>query len=267
MNTSMSIDERNHEEIRAWLQRALRGQEPLPLLTRDEFPHLGILRLEKTLKPATRDSLRDGALQLVRQFCADGRGEIAYLEELLALTSAFRNPEAVQMLARLAEKFPHLSHVTVEIRLAVLAMLVDTPPPQSVEFWDGILKQDPEKYAGLVLSGVLAVNPARAIELLPAMPDTERAGQAAALKLDLAWDDLQPNQRSRFVWDIQSVLAQCGSRFAGPVRAWVNSKEEPRATTANPSLSVALYIRDVQLYLVKRPASRPSREARDLDGG
>jgi len=113
MNAPMSIDDLNHDEIRAWLERALRGQEPLPRLTPDEFPHLGILRLEKTLKPATRDSLRDGALQLVRQepqiinwlivplisfeksasvnkqtasysvtlpqFCADGQGEIAYL--------------------------------------------------------------------------------------------------------------------------------------------------------------------------------------------
>lgn len=145
------------------------------------------------------------------------------------------------MLARLAEKFPHLSHVTIEIRLAVLATLVDTPPPQSVEFWDGILKQGPEKYAGLALSGVLAINPERAIELLPAMPDTNRAGQAAALKLDLTWDDLPPEQRYRFIRDIRDILAQCGSRFAGPVRAWVDSKEEPRPATANPSLFAALF--------------------------
>ncbi|MCB1793528.1 MAG: hypothetical protein KDJ70_03690, partial [Candidatus Competibacteraceae bacterium] len=108
----MSVDDLRHEEIRRWLERALRGQEPLPLLTRDEFPHLGILRLEKTLKPATRDSLRVGALQLVRRFCADGQGETAYLEELLALVSAFRDPEAVQMLARLAEYFPDVSQIS-----------------------------------------------------------------------------------------------------------------------------------------------------------
>lgn len=241
MNALMSIDDLNHEEIRAWLERALRGQEPLPQITRDEFPHVGILRLEKTLKPATRDSLRDGALQLVRQFCVDGQGESAYLVELLALTSAFRNPQAVHILAQLARRFYELPQISSEVRLAILATLVDTPPPQSVEFWDGILRQDPEKYAGLALSGVLAINPERAIELLPAMPDTDRAGQAAALKLDLTWDNLTPERRYRFVRDIRDILAQCGSHFADPVRAWVDSKEEPRPATANPSLFAALF--------------------------
>ena len=240
MNAPVSVDDLNHEEIRNWLERALRGQEPLPLLTRDEFPHLGILRLEKTLKPATRDSLREGALQLVRRFCADGQGETAYLEELLALVSAFRDPEAVQMLVRLAEHFPDVSQISTEIRLAVLAALVDMSPPQPVEFWVRIFRQDPEQYAGLVLSGMLAIDPACAIELLPKMPDTERAGQAAALKLDLAWDDLPPKQRHRFVQDIQAVLTRCGSRFVGPVRAWANSKIAPRGPEANPGLWAAL---------------------------
>ena len=240
MNAPVSVDDLRHEEIRRWLERALRGQEPLPLLTRDEFPHLGILRLEKTLKPATRDSLREGALQLVRRFCADGQGETAYLEELLALVSAFRDPEAVQMLARLAEYFPDVSQISTEIRLAVLAALVDMSPPQPVEFWARIFRQDPEQYAGLVLSGMLAINPACAIEVLPKMPNTERAGQAAALKLDLAWDDLPPKQRHRFVQDIQAVLTRCGSRFVGPVRAWANSKIAPRGPEANPGLWAAL---------------------------
>lgn len=241
MNAPVSVDDLNHEEIRNWLERALRGQEPLPLLTRDEFPHLGILRLEKTLKPATRDSLRDGALQLVRRFCADGLGETAYLEELLALASAFRDSEAVQMLARLAEHFPDASQISTEIRLAVLAALVDMSPPQPAEFWERIFRQDPEQYAGLVLSGMLAIDPAAcAIELLPRMPDTERAGQAAALKLDLAWDDLPPEQRHRFVQNIQAVLTRCGSRFVGPVRAWANSKIAPRGPEANPGLWAAL---------------------------
>ena len=242
MNTLKPIDDLNHEEIRAWLERALCGQEALLRLTPDESPHLGVLRLEKTLKPAARDSLRDGSLQLVRQFCADGRGETAYLEQLLALTSAFRNPEAVQILAQLARSFPQMPQIPVEIRLAVLAALVDTPPPQPAAFWDGILKQDSEKYAGLALSGVLAINPAQAINMLPAMPDAERAGQAAALKLDLMWDDLPPKKRFQFAQDVEAILARCGPRFARPVKAWTDSKEEPIGASANPGLRTALFV-------------------------
>ncbi len=236
----MTIHDLSHDEIRVWLARALHGQESLPRLTPDESLHLGVLRLEKTQKPAARDSLRDGCLQLVRQFCADGRGETAYIEELLCLASAFKSPETVQLLAQLARGFPQYPDISVEIRVAVLAALVDTPPPQPPAFWDDILKQDPEKYAALALSGVLATHPTQAIRMLPAMPDAERAGQAAALKLDLAWDDLPPKKRFQFVQDILAILPQCGSRFAGPVKKWADSKEEPSPAAANPSLHAAL---------------------------
>jgi hypothetical protein len=240
MDSAISLNDRSHDEILAWLERALLGRELLPRLTPDEAPHLGLLRVDRLQKPATRDSLRDGCLQLVRQFCAEGHGETAYVEELLHLASAFKIPEAVQMLAQLACRFPDIADIPPEVRVAVLAALVDTPPPQPPEFWEQTLKQAPEDYAGLALSGVLATNPARAVKMLPAMPDVERAGHAAALKLELAWDDLLPKQRSQFVDDIQAILPQCGSRVAGPVKAWVDSKQEPGTVTTNPSLRAAL---------------------------
>jgi hypothetical protein len=240
MNAPISVNDLNHDEIRVWLNRALRGQEMLPRLTPDEASHLGILRLEKTLKPPARDSLRDGCLQLVREFCAEGREETAYVQELLSLAAAFKSSEAVQLLADLAREFPQLPEMSVEVRLAVLAMLVDTPPPQIPEFWSLVLKQDPKSYAALALSGVLATEPAQAVRMLPDMPDVERIGQAAALKLDLAWDDLLPRQRFQFVQDIRAILPQCGSRFAGPVLAWADSKTEPAVATANPGLHAAL---------------------------
>ena len=118
MSAPAAVNDLSHEEIRAWLERALRGQGPLPGLTPDESPYLGILRLEKTLKPASRDSLREGCLQLVSQFCASGREDAAYTEELLSLTSAFRNPEAVQMLAQLALAFPKRPQIPLGTRLA-----------------------------------------------------------------------------------------------------------------------------------------------------
>ncbi len=92
----------------------------------------------------------------------------------------------------------------------------------------------------MALSGVLATNPAQAIRMLPAMPDTERTGQAAALKIELAWDDLPPKKRFQFVQQVQEILPQCGSRFAGPVKAWTDSRQEPHGVTANPSLRAAL---------------------------
>ena len=96
MNTPLSmalghpVNDLSHEKICIWLKHALQGEEPLPQLTADEHPHLGILRLEKTLWPTTRRSISDGCLELIRQFSADGQGDDAYLQELLFLTAGFK---------------------------------------------------------------------------------------------------------------------------------------------------------------------------------
>ena len=258
MNTPISmalghpVNDLSHEKICIWLKRALQGEEPLPQLTADEHPHLGILRLEKTLWPTTRRSISDGCLELIRQFSADGLGDDglrpprAYLQELLFLTAGFKNPEAVRMLAQLARRFPQMSEISVEIRIAVLAALVDTPPPQPAEFWDDILKQDSEKYAGMALSGMLAINLAQAIKMLPAIaldhpvPDAERAGQAAALKLDLTWDYLPPEERFQLVQDVEAILPHCGSHFASPVAAWTASKRTAFTEISYPGLRAGL---------------------------
>ncbi len=226
MNSWTNINDLNHGEILAWLKRALEGQVPLPRLTPDESPYLGILRLEKELKAPARDSLRDGCLALVRRFCADGCGETTYLQELLSLAAAFKLPEAVSLLAQLAVQFAQWPNISIEIRQAVLAMLVDTPPPQPASFWEGILKQNPEKYAALALSGMVAINPEQAIKMLPQMPDTKWMGEAAALKLDLAWDNLLAKDRFKFTRRVQDILMHCGSNIAGPVKVWVNSKTQ-----------------------------------------
>lgn len=240
MNAPARINELSHEEIRAWLDRALHGKEPLLRLTPDESAYLGILRVEREAKPPARDSLRDGCLQLVRQFCIAGSRDVPYAEELLSLVTAFKSPETVEMLAKLAVRFPELPTIPAEIRFAVLAALVDTPPPRDMAFWEMILAQDSEKHAGLVLSGVLATNPEQAVAMLPRFPNSERLGQAAALKLDLTWDALPVKKRFQFMADIRAVLPSCRPCFADPVRTWLDSKEPSTDMTSNPTLQAAL---------------------------
>jgi hypothetical protein len=240
MKAATSVNDLSHGEIRNWLERALLGRESLPLATPDESPYLGVLRLQKKLKPPTRESLWDACRELIANFCAEGHGEPTFLEQLLGLVSAFKDPETVAMLADLASRFPKLPQLSHEIRLAVLSTLVDTPPPQPPLFWSEILKQDPERYAALALSGVLATNPAQAIQMLTAMPDTQRSGQAAALKLDLAWDTLAPEKRFQFVQAVAQVLDHCGRRFAGFVGVWVSAKQSSRPANIYSGLAAAL---------------------------
>jgi hypothetical protein len=240
MDAATFLNNLEHTEMQSWLKSALVGSETIPLLTPDESPYLAVLRLERHLKPHARDSLRDACRDLIGRFCAQGQGDLAFLQQLLGLASAFRDPETVAMLANLATRFPTLPHLSREIRLAVFATLVDTPPPQPPDFWAEILSQDPQTYAALALSGVLATHPMQAVQMLRAMPDTESMGRAAALKLELASDNLPPDKRFQFVQAVGRVLARCAPRFAGPVEAWVASQQSSRAPNPRIGLVAAL---------------------------
>jgi hypothetical protein len=122
-----------------------------------------------------------------------------------------------------------------------LGALVDGSSPHPPAFWKEILEQEPEKYALLALSGVLATDPLiEGVSLLPKMPDSKRAGQAAAIKLDLVWDALPVQSRFRFVEQIQNVLGQCGQNFAGPVRLWSEKKQPIRVNKTASILLSAL---------------------------
>lgn len=241
MNVPMELDAMNHEQIREWLDRALRGSERLPRLTPDEAPHLGVIRLEKTLEAPTRRSLANASQYLLRQFCSTPINDVAYAEELIPLSAALEPAGTVVILAALADRLAEMRDLPLEARMAVLSTLVDTPPPQPAEFWERLLEQDPAKYGGLALSGILAVDPSRAIQALRMMPNNERSGRAAALKLDLTWDALPPRDRFRFTTSVGEALSSCGAEFSGPVRTWVQSKQEAsQRSAANPSLRAAL---------------------------
>jgi hypothetical protein len=260
MAPTPSLDSLDHEALQNWLPRALRGQEPLPRLTPDESLHIAIERLEKTLKPATRASVRDASLHWVREFCARGDNDSTYVEELLALASTFKIHDATPLLSELASADNRLTQLEPDVRLAVLAALVDLSPPQLPEFWEDILQRSPKDYAALALSGLLAINPDRAVRLLPSMPDTELSGRSAVLKLDLAWDDLPPKDRFRFVDEIQKVLPLSGDRFAAPVRAWLDVKRSAGSESAG--LRKAIAAEDLRAALAKKLG--PEADPREL---
>jgi len=138
----------NKDQIIGWLESALRGQAPLPRLTPDESHCAGIIRMEKSLNAAGQKSLREGALHLLQRFCDSGSGNASYVQELLSLASALRQPQTPDMLADFALRFPERPELRIELRYAVLGLLVDAPQPRTVTFWKRILKQDPEHYSG-----------------------------------------------------------------------------------------------------------------------
>jgi hypothetical protein len=229
------LNRMSHNEICSWLERALREQEQLQRLTPDEPPYLGIVRLDKEVSPAVRNSLRSGVLNLLARFCENGLEEPRYLQELLSLASVFKQPETSEILGELALRFPEQPHVSLETKFSVLEVLVDISPPRTPTFWKQIFQQEPEHFALLAFSGTLASLPFEAVEMLPGMPNSKRDGEAAVINLEIAWDDLDVHLRSHFVQEVQNVLDRCRQNFANPIKTWIGSKV-PSRILSNHSL-------------------------------
>jgi hypothetical protein len=239
METDQPLDNLTHDEIRDWLERALHGLEALPLAEPGEPLQLAVARLSKGVKPQTRQSIRDGSIALVRRFSEDGSGEPAYLKELLGLASLFEAEEVTPPLANLARRFPRVD-LPADVRLEVLATLVDTPPPQPPRFWKEILAQDPKLYACRAFSGMLATDHTESIQLLTALPDDEGLGQVMARMVDFAWMEMTPNQRGPFVEGIRDIVESCQPRIAAALRIWIKTKEDAAPRRKNRALKDAI---------------------------
>jgi cytoskeletal protein CcmA (bactofilin family) len=78
----------------------------------------------------------------------------------------------------------------------------------------------------LAFSGVITGHPLESPPLLPQLPDDLKAGESAAVKIDLAWDELRQEDRTSFFALIKAALPRCGSTFRRPIEGWVSSKEQ-----------------------------------------
>ena len=233
---NISIDQLDALEIRDWLQSALEGKQALPYSMPGESHHQAIMRLQQAQRSDTRNLLVSACIALLREFCAGHSGDSAYMDELIFLAALQKNDECISLLARRAKTFNQtpplpqlpLPQLPLPIRHSILAVLADASPPQTIAFWEEILRQDRNNYAGMVLAGALASDPMQALRLLPEMPDESENGEFGALNLDLTWDALPAKLRGPFVDEVAKILAQCGSNFATPVQEWIATKDITR---------------------------------------
>lgn len=198
----------SEEEMLGWLKRALDNLESLPKLIPDEFPSSAIARLwkESLSDPHFWKRFLEGAaLGLIQELRR--KGEKSYTKELLGLVSGIKLSEATFLLAELAksEKFSSLSE---ETRFSILSTLVDTPPCQSIVFWEGIFARHPE-YASYVFSGILARSFDEAAEFLSRLKKREgdeinlQFWKSAPLKIDIC-EALSPEQKRRLLAIVSS---------------------------------------------------------------
>lgn len=248
MSDIYSINDLNHAQIEAWLAQALKGQKPLPRLTPDEPHHLAIVRLEQSQEAPTRRSIEAACNNLLRQFCAEGQGDADYLKELLALAAQLKTSESMPMLVSLSKRFKELPELSFDVRYSVLAVLTMGAPPQPYEFWFALLKED-LRYAARAISGALAWDKIKAVDMLVHMPDTARAGAATRLKLDMAWDNMLPDMRDQFVCAVHAVLPGCGAEFSKPIAEWVFAKNPQLFQSENTTPKIVIKLNQQSILL------------------
>lgn len=225
----------SYGDLLAWLLEALHGRQPIPRLSPDEPPYVGILRLEAALDKPTRHDLAKACAELVQGFARSGQGDIEFVSALLRLAVKLELDSVAPPLARMAKNFPTLPEVPGTIKGLVLATLVDLKVTQPVDFWQSILDQDRTAFAGTAIAGLLARNPAMAIDVVPTLPDDQTLADAIAIVLEHATDQLASAQRGEVYARIRQVLPRCLPLVRGSIEEWLEERGELERRTEDDS--------------------------------
>lgn len=196
----------------------------MPKFVPDESEAVAVLRVEKQLTHTARQIFSDAAQFLLNEFRDKPEVDAAYSLELLYLISEMRGRANVEALERIALDEKSMAQLAHEVRWALLNVLVDGVPPRRPEFWFHVLEADPLRYGSIAISGLVSLNPRYAIAALSKLPDSHEVGRAVAMKIDLAWDALDPTDRMSFAYDVGKSLIYCQAGIRAPLEEWVNSK-------------------------------------------
>lgn len=257
-NTSLAhLNDLSYPELREWLAEALRGHRPLPRLSTDEPPDVAILARENTLDKVTRRDLAGACAELVRGFMLTGDGTIEFVRALLHLAVGLGLRELTGELAAMAERFPEMPDLELEVRQAVLLTIVDLGELQPAEFWRHMLHQDADAYAGAALSGLLARSFAAGLEILPRLPSAGPVVSAIAMILDQALEDRPEPARSECLAALDRAAASCPAALREALREVIAEYGDGDTPPhANPSLLAAIARRVPRLQsLLGVPAS------------
>ncbi len=202
------LDTLRYDALLTWLERALRGREPLPLLVPDESPECAILR-ERRISRQTRADLESACLTLVSRFVSDPRDKDDYVLALLRLSAGQGIPDVAPRLQGLTEdnaKFVSLSSLQ---RWAVVSTLFDLRAPLPADFWRMIAERYPAELGVLAIAGLLTSGPGAAFGLLRLLPNDEAVADALYVALDQHARRLNPGERQKMLAVALQVKGDC----------------------------------------------------------
>lgn len=224
------LNDKNRSELKSWLIDALHRRTSLPSVSPDEFPYLGILRVESRLDKLTRRDLIDTCQELVESFVRDPDADEDYARSLLGLATKLQVPVLAPSLARMAEQSETFRKVPLPIQRLVLTTLVELrtePPP----FWRSILAQNEDAFAAVAFSGLFSCNPELAMTVLPRLPERQPVVAAASSRMRRWVETLESTDRSRMEAKLRDALPQCKKLVRQMFEAWVPARSSQKVSS------------------------------------
>lgn len=217
-NPLQALESLSCSEIETWLERALRGDEPLPLAARDERPFLAIARHHRALDDIRRLDLRRSTEVLVRRYARHGDANNDYVASLLGLVDELQLREAELPLCGLAtsERFDDLPEIQ---QSRVLGTLFDLHVPLDDEYW--IRWANAGRHQGLALNSLLAKG-LRGLELLPQLEVDLNTADTLSLVLSRHCRKLDPVGQERMLRLGRDVVGRCSGEMRAAVQDWLD---------------------------------------------
>lgn len=258
----LHLERLRFDDILAWLERALRGQELLPMIVPDETPESPILR-ERRLSIRTREDLRKACLTLVRRFVHEPQDEDGYVTALFRLATGFQLKETVTDLHSLTSNHSAFAALNANQSWAVLSTMLDLRAPVSLDFWKEIATREPARHGVMAIAGLLTHGYHSAFRLLPSLPDDEMVADALFVVIDQHAGLLNSDERGNMVNAAAEVLPACSPHIQAALNDWIQANPQPAA--ASPRANVRSLLNAALAAFATRsnepyvPRPRPAR--------
>ncbi len=234
-NVITQLDGEGYDVVLKWLEKALRGQETLPVVVPDETPDQPILRWERKLSKMTREDLREAALTLVKRFVKNPGEEgdnSGYVAALLRLAKGFGLEEITTDLHRLASNKDAFATLPEPQVKAVLYALLDLNAPVPPEFWTQLAETLPDHLGVIVVSALLEQEGGyrTVAQVLKRLPDEEAVADSLYVALDQHALSQAANEaaKARVVETIQSAAPDYHAEIRKAVEEWAEEHAVPR---------------------------------------
>lgn len=231
----LPLESLSFAETRDWLERALRGREPLPSAVRGELPQTTILRHTPSLTLPAENRLRVACENLVQAFASAAESDTEYVQSLLSLAVGLRAGIVTSHLKSLCENAGRADALSMEQWQAVVSALVDLKARLPDDFWLSLARHLPGATRVLVVSALLLANPDAAAQAIPLLPNEDAVADALFVVLRQHAQVLGKEELSRLARAIMAEQSACPSAIAKALADWTGTL--PVGTLHAPQVS------------------------------